>query len=183
MSLHQVKVKREEVLNIVKENKSKHDQLLKEAIEGYWVEAENQLKKIEKDNVTAWNKQLNDTIKRLRKENRAKIKGLKEQVAKELDLVKKREKTGYTYMRNAFPEDHSDDYEGTIRRLELTVSDEVELDTNEFDSYVRNKWVWRDSFLTSNTLYAKSFYSNSPQPEAKGLIGRAAEVLNDQVKF
>jgi hypothetical protein len=183
MSLHQVKVKREEVLNIVKENKEKHDQLLKEAIEGYWVEAENQLKKIEKENVAAWNKQLNETIKKLRKDNRAKVKALKDQVAKELELVKKREKSGYTYMRNQFPEDHGDDYEGTIRRLELTVSPEVELDTNEFDSYVRNKWVWRDSFLASNTLYAKSYYSNSPEVAVAAVKSRAADVLNDKVSF
>jgi hypothetical protein len=184
MSLQQVKVKRAEVFNIVNENKAKHDQLLKEAIEGYWVEAESQLKKLEKDSISTWNKTLNDTIKKLRKDNRTKIKALKDQIGKELEMVKKREKTGYIYMRNVLPEDHGDDYEGTIRRLELIVDDTVELNTNEFDSYVRNKWSWRDSFLTSNTGYAKSFYSNPVSATyGTGSIGRSVEVLSDKLKF
>lgn len=181
MSLSQVKVKREEVLSIVKENKDKHDQLLKEAIEGYWVEAEAQLKKTEKESLAAWNKAVADSIKKIRKDHRVKAKALKDQIAKELELVKKREKTGYTYMHNAFPEDHGDDYDGTIRRLELTVDPVVELNTNEFDAYVRNKWSWRDSFLSSNTVYAKSFYTNTP--EASHAKGRAMAVLNDKVNF
>lgn len=49
MSLQKIKVSREEVLKIVQENKQKHDDVLKTAIEGYWIDAETYLKKYEKE--------------------------------------------------------------------------------------------------------------------------------------
>jgi len=161
MSLYQIKVKTPEVLQIVKENKQKHDKILNDAIEGYWNDASNFLKKYEKDKLSELEKNHKATIKKMRKqlrENKAAVKG---QVKKELELVEKREKRGYLYMSNKYPEDHGDDYIGTIRRLELSVDKEIELDTKEFDQYVRNKWEWRESFLNSNTGYANSYALSS----------------------
>ena len=158
MSLYQIKVKTPEVLQIVKENKQKHDQILKDAIEGYWNDASNFLKKYEKDKLSELDKNHKTTIKKMRKQLREQKASLKGQIKKELELVEKREKKGYLYMSNKYPEDHGDDYTGTIRRLELSVDKEIELDTKEFDQYVRNKWEWRESFLLSNTGYANSYH-------------------------
>ena len=66
---------------------------------------------------------------------------------------------GFNYWRGLYPEDHGDDYNGTIRRLELSVEPNIQLDTNEFDSYIRNKWSWKDSFITSNRSYVTSYAS------------------------
>jgi hypothetical protein len=38
--------------------------------------------------------------------------------------------------------------------LELCVDPQIELCSTEFDSYIRNKWEWRDSFILSNSSYA-----------------------------
>ena len=68
MSLHQVKVAREEVLKIVRENKEKHDGILKTAIEGYWLDAEAYLKKYEKEEIEKANKNHKAQLKKLRKQ-------------------------------------------------------------------------------------------------------------------
>ena len=156
MSLYQVKVQTSEVLKIVKENKEKHDIIFNDAVDGYWADAVDFLKKYEKEKIAALEKNHRDQLKLLRKNLKTNRAILKEQVKKELALVNDKIKTGYLYMKNTYPENHTDDYAGTIRRLELSVDKEIELDTNEFDSYIRNKWAWRDSFLTSNTGYVNS---------------------------
>lgn len=161
MSLHQVKVSREEVLSIVRENKEKHDQILKGAVEGYWLDAEVFLKKHEKDQLDIIAKNHKEQLKRLRKSRKDAIKALKANVKTDLERVKaKTRDKGFNFWGGKYPEDHGDDYNGTIRRLELCVEPQVELDTNEFDSYIRNKWQWRDQFLSSNKGYVTSYYNN-----------------------
>jgi len=148
MSLLKIKVSNEKLLTIVRENKTKHDEIYETAEAGYWLEAEEFLKKYQKDTLVA-----------MKKQYRKQIKDLKKQVAKELKMVDQKKKSGYYYMTKPFPENHSDDYQGVIRKLELSVEPEIELETNEFECYVRNKWQWRQSFLNTNTNYANNVYS------------------------
>ena len=157
MSLEQVKVARTDVLKIVQENKEKHDGILKTAIDGYWIDAENFLKKFEKETIEQAIKNHKAQLKNVRKEHKAYVKAIKTKVKEDLEKVnaKNRDK-GFNYWRGAYPEDHGDDYLGTIRRLELCIEPEVHLNSNEFDSYVRNKWTWKDSFLNSNRGYVNS---------------------------
>ena len=146
MSLQKIKVSKSELLTIVRDNKKKHDEIYEAAESGYWLEAEEFLKKHQKDQLTA-----------LKKNYQKTVKDLKKQVAKELRMVEQKKKDGYFYMRKPFPENHSDDYQGAIQRLELCVDPEIELENNEFDSYVRNKWAWRSTFLSTNSGYANSY--------------------------
>ena len=158
MSLQKIKVSREEVLKIVQENKQKHDDVLKTAIEGYWIDAEAYLKKYEKEQLETIAKNHKEQLKRLRKSRKEAIKALKANVKTDLERVKgKNRDKGFNFWNGRYPEDHGDDYIGTIRRLELCVEKEIELEHNEFDSYIRNKWAWRDSFLSSNTSYVNSY--------------------------
>lgn len=158
MSLHQVKVAREEVLKIVRENKEKHDGILQTAIEGYWLDAEAYLKKYEKEEIEKANKNHKAQLKNLRKQRKDFIKSVKKRVAEDLARVEKRDREkGFNCWNKPYPEDHGDDYLGTIRRLELCVEPKVELDTNEFDAYIRNKWAWKDQFLANNRGYVTSY--------------------------
>ena len=142
-TLSNLKVSKTELLAIVKENKQKHDEIFEAAEKGYWVEAAEFLKNYQKEQLAE------------RKKNYLKaVRDLKKQVAKELRLVEQKKKDGYSYMRKPFPENHSDEYQGVIRRLELFVDDHLELNTTEFDCYVRNKWQWRQSFIATNSSYA-----------------------------
>ncbi len=162
MSLHQIKVAREDVLKIVRENKEKHDGILKTAIEGYWIDAEAHLKKFEKEQVDKINKNHKLQLKSLRKQRKEALKSLKTNIKTDLDKVKDRNREkGFIFWNGTYPEDHGDDYNGTIRRLELCVDNEVELDSEEFDSYIRNKWTWKKSFLTCNSAYVNSWATSS----------------------
>ena len=60
-------------------------------------------------------------------------------------------------MNKPFPENHSDDYQTVIRKLELSVEPEIALETGEFDCFVQNKWSWRQSFLNTNSYYANNY--------------------------
>jgi hypothetical protein len=160
MSLQEIKVSREKVLGIVKENKEKHDLILKDAIEGYWIEASKTVIKKEKETLDLINKNHREQLKNLRKTKKDNIRNLKINTKNDLDKIKRRDKSpGFIYWGGKYPEDHGDAYNGTIRRLELCVDDTLLLNTNEFDSYIRNKWEWRDSFINTNTGYVSSYYS------------------------
>ena len=144
-TLSNLKVSKSELLTIVRENKEKHDEIFAAAEQGYWVDAAEHLKKYQKDTLVA-----------LKKNYQKTVKDLKKAISKELKMVEQKKKTGYYYMNKPAPENHTDDYEGVIRRLELCAGDHLELNNNEFDSYVRNKWTWRNSFINTNTSYALS---------------------------
>jgi hypothetical protein len=183
MSLQEVKVSREDVLQIVRDNKDKHDGLLKTAIEGYWIDAETFLKKFEKEEVEKYNKSHKQQLKTLRKNRKEYLKSLKTKVKEDLDRVKDRTRAkGFNYWRNNYPEDHGDDYVGTIRRLELSVEPELKLDTHEFDSYILNRWTWKQSFIASNTSYISSWatasYSLSPCSYAVSASWSSGSCLN-----
>lgn len=162
MSLQNVKVSRQEILKIVKENKEKHDIILKGAIEGYWMDAEAYIKKYEKEQSENINKKHKDALKLLRKQRKDSLKVLKENVKHDMGQIANKDTSKVFRIWNGkYPENHSDDYNGTIRRLELCVEKEINLDTNEFDSYIRNKWTWRDQFLKSNNGYISSYLTAS----------------------
>jgi hypothetical protein len=146
MSLSKIKVSKSELLTIVRDNKKKHDEIYEAAEAGYWLEAEEYLKKFQKEQLTS-----------MKKNYQKSVKDLKKQVSKELRLVDQKKRDGFSYMRKPFPENHSDDYQGTIRKLELCVEPEIELVDGEFDCFVRNKWTWRQSFLSTNSSYANNY--------------------------
>lgn len=174
MSLQVIKVSKDEILKIVKENKNKHDGLLKEAVDGYWVDAEKYLKAKEKETLDSITKNHREQLKKLRKVRSEAIKTLKANMKADLELVKEQKKNGkFVYWQGKYPEDHSDDYEGTIRRLELSVEPNIELTSDEFDSYIRNKWHWREEFLALNSPYVTSYRTLSHASFAgSGSLGR-----------
>jgi len=144
-SLDSLHVKKTDALKIVNENKVKHDKILADAIEGYWLEAEKTLKQLKVDR-----------LKELKKQYQKNVKDFKKQIASDLNLVSKRKKDGpFNHLRQRYPEDHTDDYIGVIRRLELAVGENIKLNSTEFDQYIRNKWAWRESFLNTNSYYSQ----------------------------
>jgi hypothetical protein len=176
MSLQKIKVSNEKLLTIVRENKKKHDEIYEAAVDGYWLEADEFLKKYQKETLVA-----------MKKQYRKQVKDLKKQIAKELGLVDKKKKEGFVYMRKPFPENHTDDYEGVIRKLELSVDPEIELQGDEFECYVRNKWQWRQSFLATNTNYANyactGSYSMGPASYALSASWSAGSLGNSLSTF
>lgn len=50
------------------------------------------------------------------------------------------------------PKSYVEDYDRTIRMLELSTDKKVELTQQEFQQYVQDQWVWKRGFDFSNSL-------------------------------
>jgi hypothetical protein len=51
------------------------------------------------------------------------------------------------------PQDHSNEYEQAIKLMEWETRDTVELSINDFESYVRDNWNWKNSFKLAHSNY------------------------------
>lgn len=51
------------------------------------------------------------------------------------------------------PENHADDYDAAIARLEMATLDIIQLSTADFNYYFLDKWGWDRSFKMSNSAY------------------------------
>lgn len=63
------------------------------------------------------------------------------------------------YISLPVPEDHTDDYQAVIDGLEWDTRDEVELNTREFNTLVRNQWAWAPSFAANTQAYTTGQWS------------------------
>lgn len=54
------------------------------------------------------------------------------------------------------PRSYAESYETAIRMLEMSDDKVVELTQQEFSQYVEDKWAWKESFNTTNTMYKNS---------------------------
>jgi len=52
------------------------------------------------------------------------------------------------------PECHTEDYERTLRMLDLHQGDTIELDQHEFRSLVDDEWEWSERWALSNSHYS-----------------------------
>lgn len=60
------------------------------------------------------------------------------------------------YVQLPEPVDHTKDYDRVIRMVEMSVDNEVELEAQDFASYVMDDWRWKAAFLTTNSAYSAS---------------------------
>lgn len=114
--MNEIKVKRDELLAKIKENRKSHRDLFLEAQKGY-----------------------------------------RELVIEELDRMLKEAKDGKPIRRSITmpePVDHTDDYDNAIAMLEMSVDDEVVIESNEFACYVRDNWSWKRHAQHTNMAYS-----------------------------
>lgn len=162
-----VVVNRDKLLDIIKENKAKHDALFDAALSGYWIAAHTRIEKKREE----FNTHAQDTASYF-----YKITDVL------LDKVSKKEKVNdcsYINVPNPnfnycidlkYPESHAYEYEKAIRSISLNVYDKIELNEQEFNQYVMNDWSWKNSFISSNSNYIYSgmscitgYYANAIQ--------------------
>ena len=70
-----------------------------------------------------------------------------------LDAAKKGEDFD-KHFKSTLPGDHSRDYERTIKMLEMTVDEELDLTGDQFECYVMDRWQWQESFLATTSAYS-----------------------------
>lgn len=56
----------------------------------------------------------------------------------------------------AKPTSYESSYTRAIRMLEMSVDEVIEVDENTFNQIVLDEWVWKQSFVTTNSTYKNS---------------------------
>lgn len=58
------------------------------------------------------------------------------------------------YAHLSVPQDHSESYELAIEIMKWETEEKIELNINDFQCYVRDRWDWKNSFVGSVNAYA-----------------------------
>lgn len=131
--MREVKVRRDELLVKIRENRIKHVAEYDEAVAGYKEAAAEAI-----DSATA-------KLKRQVEELRAG-----EVIALTAVMFNLR-----------VPQNHSKDYDQVIAMLEMSVDDELSIRSDEFACYVMDDWDWKGDFLDVSNSYKSSSSSSS----------------------
>ncbi len=116
--MREVKIKKDQLREIVQKNRDGHRALWEEAVEGY----------------------------------RSAVMAALEQ---NFEAFKARKITRVS-INEAPPEDHTDDYDKLLRKLDLSIDDVAMLDDEEFSNYVMDDWSWKKNWAVSNAKYLSS---------------------------
>ena len=127
--MEKVKLERDALLTIVRENRDKHVDEFVTAVEGYR---------------TKLTEELDKRLTRLRDEGLA---------VSDLDHQSRWSLTQLAIQFPA-PESHESDYDKAIRMLELSVEDTIELRELEFEQLVLDEWGWKGAFAATNSRYS-----------------------------
>jgi len=83
----------------------------------------------------------------------------------EKDLARaKAGKKGNGVMLQA-PRKYLKDYDRTIKQLELTKAEEIELNDTDFSQLVMDEWRWKREFSASNAMYSSSFQDDEDEDD------------------
>lgn len=53
-----------------------------------------------------------------------------------------------------FPQNHEREYEDVIEMLEMSVDENIELDSQSFKAYIKNEWHWQGQMRAAKAAYA-----------------------------
>jgi hypothetical protein len=53
-----------------------------------------------------------------------------------------------------FPQNHEQDYIDVIEMLEMSVDENINLDSESFKAYIKNEWNWQHHFRAAKMAYA-----------------------------
>lgn len=129
--MKEVRVKKSELLDILRTNGQKHVQEYQEAIEGWRVETLKELSKLSRK------------VKKLDLENA-------------VDLTENDFPNLWVSAAQDRPTCHAKDYDRAIAMLDMSTEDEVVISAREFDQFVNDEWDWKEAFTVSNAKYGGS---------------------------
>ena len=127
---------RQKLLDKVRENKDKHVKAYEEAWQGYLIELQEQLDEIVKD-------------------ARASAKKMKDWKG---DIGEHPKDIEFHFSTSAHPpQSHADEYDRVIDMLAFTDIEQVTLNQQEFNQYVRDEWQWSRMFNETAGAYSAKF--------------------------
>jgi hypothetical protein len=138
-SLRTVRVPKEKLLGTLKTNRESHKKEFDDSLDGYWDAVALEIAQHMQDVQESMERNI----------ERAKAQSEETRTTWSAWCVEVRK-----------PIDHTDDYDRAIERLEWEIATEVDLEADEFDRYVLNKWPWLQDHLTSITSFASQHLGN-----------------------
>lgn len=167
-NMNSVVMERNQLLAILTTNKEKHDEIFEAALIGYWSMAREKIQeRIEKFNksvtdlaeegVHQFNKLLARIDKKEKLDNNESLR-FKFDLTQPLGIV--------------YPENHAEDYEKAMRKIQLSVYDTIELNEDDVEKYIFNNWEWKQSFNFSNIGYAESAIAKGEYVTKAGALRR-----------
>jgi hypothetical protein len=147
-TLNSVVIEKDKLLEVLKDNREKHEAIYLAAVSGYWVKSQqalNERKKDFKNSIKEVKDSFGLAVKNAQQKIQSKEKNISFSFASSVSV-----RNGWDLK---YPENHLSDYDTTIRKVELSCIDKIQLDSTEFDSYVMNNWGWKGQFINSNNLY------------------------------
>lgn len=124
-----VTVNREKLLLTLNENLKTHKELFTEAMAGY-----------EDAKLTKMSNLATATSQATRENTQSNRKAVHEAYA--------------DYAHLSRPQDNSESYELAIEIMKWETEEKIELNINDFQCYVRDRWNWKDAFKGSISTYA-----------------------------
>jgi hypothetical protein len=124
------RIRRSDLLESIKQNRDTHESEWGEAMKG-------------------WRKEYVKALKKHQKEVTTLLSGL-------TDGGETPDNAEYLHFRAPRqPANHLKDYDRIIRRLEMTIDEEIFLSHKDFDQYVLDDWSWKGEFAATNALYSE----------------------------
>lgn len=155
-SMSNVVIEKSKLLEILKENKSKHNTIFEIAKEGFWDEVKNKLE-LKRKEFAAFLAEVQSDFDHAVTKIEKKLEIKDEKVDSNLNI-----RFNFNgHLGLAYPENYSKDYDRAIRLVELSVYDKVSLNSTEFEQYVLNNWTWKEKFLASNSGYVGNVRNRS----------------------
>lgn len=176
-SMQEVVVKKHDLLNVLKENREKHDNIYNAACSGYWDQLNTKLE-IKKKEFGAALEDIKKDFKYCFVKADTKIKN-KEQINCFETL-----RSTLSFNNNfglTYPSCHQEDYNKIIKMIELSVYDEFKLNTNEFNNYVMNDWSWKAAFIAGG--YSNVIGGNNIYIAGSGCASPYSSITGAMIKF
>ena len=138
------KVDRKRLLETLIKNKEAHIQEYQKALTGYAQMAQQKADEAFQDAEKKLNKAKQKFVENISKFDINKPDSSKNISGTLLDSV---------YLDLPVPKNFSDAYDTAITQMDWETEDTVEITTAEIECFIRDRWTWSDSFVTSNSMY------------------------------
>lgn len=126
--MNQVKVKRDDLLAVVKTNRERHIAEYEQSVVGYKREAIDEIERA----MAAMKRQVSEL--------------------REGEVVR----LGAVCFNLVVPENHSGDYDRVIKMLEMCVDEQLEVNEREFSKYAMDVWDWTEDFRNTTSHYNRA---------------------------
>lgn len=137
-----VRIEKKKLLDKIKENRTRHQKLWEASIKGWKTATAVALEKYS-TTCTEMAEKSNALADKMRSTDETDVD---QKLISELGGI-------YPHLPKR-PENHVEEYDEIIERLEFSLDEEINLTHQDFNQYVRDKWGWKGEFIATSNLYS-----------------------------